>query len=139
MNETMNKHTDSQRRTIFGLLGLAGMDREMLATVIDCVTVGRTQHVSELTEQEADEVIDQLHDFAREQGRSRVMRMDEVWRRRVIAAVFGYLDRIEFDYTNVENRLQYVKRIACRAAGEEDFNKIDKLTLQRLYNHFVRL
>lgn len=54
------------------------------------------------------------------------------WRKRVMASIFGYMKM-----TGREVDSNYVKRIACRSAGNyESFNRIPKGKLQTVYYAF---
>jgi hypothetical protein len=54
------------------------------------------------------------------------------WRKRVIASIFGYMKM-----TGREVNIDYVKRIACRSAGNYDnFNRIPPGKLQTVYYAF---
>ncbi|WP_279172881.1 hypothetical protein [Tannerella forsythia] len=53
------------------------------------------------------------------------------WRKRVIKSIFAYCEVIGRDTDMAE-----VKRIACRAAGYNDFNRIPVARLSNLYNAF---
>lgn len=55
------------------------------------------------------------------------------WRKRVIAAIFGYSKTI-----NMEYKTDTVKAVACRAAGHEKFNSIPVSRLRDIYFEFVR-
>jgi hypothetical protein len=55
----------------------------------------------------------------------------DVWRKRVIAAVFGY-----FDATGRKVDMATVKAVACRAARHDSFNGIPVQRLVSLYNAF---
>ncbi|MDR1543812.1 MAG: hypothetical protein LBS50_05280 [Prevotellaceae bacterium] len=57
----------------------------------------------------------------------------DLWRKRVIAAIFGYY--------KVENRsatIEMVKGTACKASGYENFNKIPLERLKNLYFGFLK-
>lgn len=56
-----------------------------------------------------------------------------LWRKRLIAAVGGYLE-----LSGHSNNLETVKGVACRAAGVADFNDIPLDRLRSLYNAFVQ-
>lgn len=56
---------------------------------------------------------------------------NDMWRKRVIAAVFGYLRAL-----GKKGSIEEAKAIACRAAKTEEFNRIPKERLKSLYNAF---
>lgn len=53
----------------------------------------------------------------------------EMWRKRAIAAVFGFYKKIHEDVS-----IAYVKAIICRSAQERDINKISVAKLREIYN-----
>lgn len=53
----------------------------------------------------------------------------EKWRKRAIASVFGFYQKIREPVT-----LDYVKRIICRAGGETDINRIPPAKMREIYN-----
>ncbi len=55
------------------------------------------------------------------------------WRKKTMAAIGGWLNAV-----NYEQNGQYIKSIACRAAGCTDFNKIPIPKLQKIYYSFVK-
>lgn len=55
----------------------------------------------------------------------------DTWRKRVIAAIFALMRQM-----NVDCSIDYVKAVACRAAGAERFNAIPVTKLRALYNSF---
>ena len=54
------------------------------------------------------------------------------WRKRVIAAIFGFCNAIGKDVD-----MNYVKGIACRSAGFDDINKIPVARLINIYYEFT--
>lgn len=56
----------------------------------------------------------------------------EVWRRRAIAAIFGFYTKIKEPVT-----LDYVKRIICRAGGTTDINRIPPAKMREIYNSWT--
>ncbi len=56
---------------------------------------------------------------------------DDVWRKRVIAAIFALMRQM-----NIDCNMDYVKAVACRAANAERFNAIPVMRLRALYNSF---
>ena len=53
------------------------------------------------------------------------------WRKRVIAVIADYLKTAGKPFD-----MKYVKATACRAAKEEDFNKITNKDLKKIYFEF---
>lgn len=56
----------------------------------------------------------------------------EAWRRRAIAAIFGFYVKIKETVT-----LDYVKRIICRAGGVTDINRIPPAKMREIYNSWM--
>jgi len=55
------------------------------------------------------------------------------WRKRVIAAIFGWCKA-----TGTEASLDYVKAIACRSTGYDNFNKIPVSRLRDQYYGWIK-
>ena len=62
------------------------------------------------------------------------------WRRRVMAAIGGFLELIgKFtDEQGVNDRRAYIISLACRASGYEKFNNIPTDRLRNIYYSFVK-
>lgn len=56
----------------------------------------------------------------------------KLWRRRAIAAVFGFYEKIKEPVT-----LDYVKGIICRAGKATDINQIPPAQMRDIYNSFL--
>ncbi len=96
---------------------------EQRAEIINLFTEGRTASARELTKQELHELCAVLNKNA--------LQLDKK-RKRVIAVIFGMLEKMNRKVT-----IDYVKGMACRAAGEKDFNSITSTRLDSLYNAFL--
>ena len=57
----------------------------------------------------------------------------DLWRKRLMAAVAGYLTLCGESYS-----ANYIKAVACRAAKKDDFNHIGLSQLRSLYNAFTK-
>ena len=57
----------------------------------------------------------------------------DVWRKRLMAAIGAWLRAM-----NRTENIQYIKSIACRAAGRDSFNQIPLEQLRDLYNGFIK-
>lgn len=55
-----------------------------------------------------------------------------MWRKRAIAAVFGFYRKIREEVT-----LEYVKGIICRAGGTTDINRIPTAKMREIYNAWL--
>ena len=60
-------------------------------------------------------------------------------RKRVIAAIAKYLDRCSYNFNSREAKLDYIRRVACRAANCSDFNRIPLSRLQSIYNQYCQM
>ena len=58
----------------------------------------------------------------------------DVWRKRLIAAIGGYLSLKGETNPGIDR----IKAVACRAAKKDDFNSITAAQLRSLYNAFVK-
>lgn len=63
----------------------------------------------------------------------------ELWRRRVIAAVCGYVDRCGYRFADGGKKVEYAKGVACRATGCAAFNGIAVERLRALYAMFRKM
>lgn len=86
-------------------------------------TAGRTYSTKELTEQELEQLSNKLESDA-------AKKMDKK-RKRVLAAIFGMYNKM-----NAPKSIEFVKGVACRAAGEKNFNDISSHQLDTIYAAF---
>lgn len=59
------------------------------------------------------------------------------WRKRVIAVIAQMVDKAGHNFDNNAKKLDYIKRLACRAGNCSEFNRIPLSRLQGLYNYFL--
>lgn len=59
-------------------------------------------------------------------------------RKRVIASVCGWIDKCGYDFESRAAKISYAKRIACRAANCDDFNKIPESRLSAIYSLYLK-
>ncbi|MDR0749082.1 MAG: hypothetical protein LBF62_05880 [Tannerellaceae bacterium] len=59
--------------------------------------------------------------------------------KRVIAAACKYVDSLGYRFASRQDKIEYVKRIACRAANCAYFNKIPLSKLEKVYSQFCRM
>lgn len=83
----------------------------------------------DLTNSELTELCDRLNDILNPAD----ARTDKL-RKRVIAAIGGWLRLIGKGNEGID----YIKGVACRAAGVENFNKISPERLGNIYNMFLK-
>ena len=142
-----NLRTAEQNRKLWWLAGQLGIDRDTMDEIVISHTNGRTSHSSELSFLEARELIDFLHRtlFPRGSRESSSAKTDKLmpqnpkWvrldrkRKGVIKAIFRWLELLGQHPT-----MEYVKAVACRAAGKDRFNDISLGELTRIYAEFCR-
>ena len=146
METQENKRTLSQNAKIhamFGYLMLHQEDRDQLVYDITCK---RTIHTSELSYTEAQSLIKTLQDLdpdkerkpsesekTERSGNSKKIEELDKKRKGLIRSIFEW-----FKLQGKVVDMDYVKGVACRAAGVDDFNKISEGSLTRLYAEFCR-
>lgn len=62
----------------------------------------------------------------------------DMWRKRVIAAICGWLDACNYKFNSPGEKVSYAISTACRAANCADFNKITVNRLSDIYSEFKR-
>lgn len=82
----------------------------------------------DMTLTELVDAITKLEEFLNPQ----LLEMD-VWRKRVIASIGGYLKML-----NKQQNIQIIKAIACRATDHDSFNSIPKERLINIYHAFTK-
>ena len=130
---TPNPRTAEQNRRLWWLAGQLGIDREAMGEVVLSLTEGRTKHTSELSYMEARELIEFLQQTLAPKGlgtytSERTDKMPDGYpdrkqldrkRKGVIKAIFRW-----FELRGKQPTMEYVKGVACRAAGKDRFNDI---------------
>lgn len=91
--------------------------------IVFSFTNGRTKSTKELTELEIDLLSKKLESDA-------IKKLDKK-RKRVLAAIFGMYQKM-----NAPKSMEFVKGVACRAAGENNFNDISSHQLDTIYAAF---
>ena len=59
-------------------------------------------------------------------------------RRRVIAAISEWVDKLGYTFDSREAKVRYVIKIACRAANCGNFNAIPESRLSAIYNLYCK-
>lgn len=103
-----------------------GLDADMKLALIGGYGVESSK---DLSNAELTEVCEKLNGLLRPEEAKR-----EKMRKRVIASVGGWLRQIG----KGEMGIDYIKGVACRAAGTEHFNSISYERLTTLYNMFIK-
>ena len=141
-----NPRTAQQNRTMYWLFGQLGVnDKDAIADIVNDFTSGRTTHTSELEFIEAMELINYLRGIRINKRQTISERIDEMVddaldrveldrkRKGVLKAIFRWGELQGLEYT-----MDYVKAIACRAAGVNRFNEISPVALSRIYHEFCK-
>lgn len=144
---TPNLRTADQNRRLWWIAGQLGISREAMADIVLEFTNGRTCHTSELGFLECRELTAFLHNTLtehklRENAATRIdqkpdndperLTLDRK-RKGVIKAIFRW-----FELRGQQPTMEYVKGVACRAAGKTSFNEISPAELSRIYAEFCK-
>jgi len=63
---------------------------------------------------------------------------EDMWRKRVMAAIGSYLRSVSMEKSNSILNSRYIKGIACNATGYKSFNRIPTSRLRDLYYEFTK-
>ena len=144
---TKNLRTNAQNRMLWWLADQLGIDKETMEEIVWDFTEGRTIHTSELTFLECRDLTDFLQGTLIQRNRrtSEAERIDRLMpeqmdrvkldrkRKGVIKAIFRW-----FELRGQQPTMEYVKGVACRAAGKTCFNEISPAELSRIYAEFCK-
>jgi hypothetical protein len=141
-----NPRTIQQNRTLYWLFGQLGVhNKDAIADIVQEFTNGRTTHTNELEFMEAMELIKYLRNIRTQRRHTVSERIDAMAddapqrevldrkRKGVLRAIFRWGELQGLQYT-----MEYVKGIACKAAGTKQFNEISPATLTRIYHEFCK-
>ena len=106
------------------LLGKAGIDEDGKRTMLASYDVESSREL------DARDLLDLCHKL--ELMTSERARQEDMWRKRLMAAIGGYLRAM-----CQEQNAARIKAIACRAADADDFNRIPLERLRSLYHAFT--
>ena len=144
---TKNPRTNAQNRRLWWLAGQLGIDREAMAGIVLDFTEGRTSHTSELSFLECMELTkflqgtlnqrnprngESVRTDSKPEGDPERVKLDRK-RKGVIKAIFRW-----FELRGQQPTMEYVKGVACRAAGKTSFNEISPAELSRIYAEFCK-
>lgn len=124
MKTIIDKQRDYLLKKFHILCGQAGLQSYEKAALVG--GYGKTTS-ADLTVQDLLDVVDKLE----KQLNPDLVDMD-VWRKRVIAAIGGFLNLLKRS-----QNINEIKAIACRATEYESFNRIPKQRLINIYYAFV--
>lgn len=114
------------------------MKEELVSSYSD----GKTRSLSEMYKKYPREYSQMIYALKRDCGRRpqdvrvNVTKEADAWRKRVIAAICGWMDAT--GVVGCRDKVGYAKSLACRAASCSDFNKIPEVRLQEIYNAFLK-
>ncbi|MCL2291200.1 MAG: hypothetical protein FWC34_10970 [Bacteroidetes bacterium] len=145
MNLTPNPLTTQQNRYIYWLFGQLGVkDKNAITEIVRDFTNKRTGNTGELQFMEAQRLIKYLNGI-RINKKFTKSELTDKWgsdaeraqldkkRKGLLKAIFRW-----FELQGKVVDMDYVKGVACRAAGVRNFNEISTEALTRLYAEFCR-
>mgnify|MGYP001159194264 CR=1 FL=1 len=128
----MKTATNNPHKWLFAHLhsiqGYDNVDEARKALVFD-YSDGKTESLAELYKKYPRKYQQMRRDLST--NKKRESQPLDLARKRLIAAIFSYLERQGY-----KPDTNYVKRVACKAAKTERFNDIDESTLKALYRKF---
>jgi hypothetical protein len=146
ISNTHNPRTAGQNRHLYWMFGQLNIkSQDAIADIVWHFTEGRTSKTSELQFIECRELIKYLSSGLKEKRRrpTKAERIDAMpndapdratldrKRKGVLRAIFRWGELQGYRYT-----MEYVKGIACKAAGKDRFNDISPAELTRIYYEF---
>ena len=125
MQTLLDKQKTGLIKRFHTLLGKAGMDNEQKLAILAQYGVESSK---DLSAYELLELCNKLDKMSNPQ----LIELD-LWRKRLLAAVGGYLKAAD---VVADNEIVLIKKIACIAAKKTEFNQIPLDRLKGLYNAF---
>lgn len=117
----MNTHISEQKKRLIRSFHTSLTRAGMMKQKPDILESFGVRSSKDLSEEELQQVIDNMSGEA------------DKWRKRVLAAIFGWTKAIGYQYD-----IKAVKAIACRSCGYKNFNEIPVSRLRDVYAEFVR-
>lgn len=145
MNTTPNLRTTQQNRHLHWLFNQLGVtNKDAIAEIVWDFTGHRTNHTGELSFIECMNLINTLNGMRVKKQYTTSERIDNCGndydrerldkkRKGVIKAIFRW-----FELRGKQPTMEYVKGVACRAAGVNRFNEISESALTRIYAEFCK-
>lgn len=102
---------------------------------------GRTQSLSEMYSKYPTEYCQMIEAMKRQhkgQYQERYEHSLNQSRRRVIAVICAYIDKLGYTFPTDMDKIHYVISIACRAANCSNFNAIPESRLSAIYNLYLK-
>lgn len=125
MQTLLDKQKTGLIKRFHTLLGKAGMDNEQKLAILAQYGVESSK---DLSAYELLELCNKLDKMSNPQ----LIELD-LWRKRLLAAVGGYLKAAD---VVADNEIVLIKKVACIAAKKTEFNQIPLDRLKGLYNAF---
>ena len=125
MQTLLDKQKTGLIKRFHTLLGKAGMDNEQKLAILAQYGVESSK---DLSAYELLELCNKLDKMSNPQ----LIELD-LWRKRLLAAVGGYLKAAD---VVADNEIVLIKKVACIAAKKTEFNQIPLDRLKSLYNAF---
>ena len=125
MQTLLDKQKTGLIKRFHALLGKAGMDNEQKLAILAQYGVESSK---DLSAYELLELCNKLDKMSNPQ----LIELD-LWRKRLLAAVGGYLKAAD---VVADNEIVLIKKVACIAAKKTEFNQIPLDRLKGLYNAF---
>jgi hypothetical protein len=125
MKTTLEKQHGRQLKRFHTLCSQLGMSDEEKRALVLSFGVGSSR---DMTAAELRYTCERMEESLRPEAREM-----NVWRKRLIAAIGGWLRKM-----NRTGNIRIIKAVACRASGRDDFNRIPLQQLVSLYNAFIK-
>jgi len=103
-------------------------------------TNGKTSSLSDMYNRFPREYARMIEDMKGDAAarRERYEERQDVSRKRVIAAICTWIDRLGYKFPTKNDKIRYAKTIACRAANCSNFNEITDSRLIAIYNLYCQ-
>jgi len=124
MKTIIDKQTDNLLKKFHTLCGKAELKKYEKAAIVESYGKSSSRELS------AHDLIDAIGKI--EKILNPELEVMDVWRKRVIAAIGGYLKAL-----NKDQNISEIKAIACRATDIEKFNDIPRERLINIYHAFT--
>ncbi len=125
-------------KQFFAITKALGMDDETRKALVEQFSEGLTDSLKEMGAKYPSAYSNMMINLRSQQSKEKATKSDIAqWRSRCFAAIGAWLDRTG---CTPEKRIEYIKSVACRAAGKEDkaFSDLSIPQLIAVYNSFCR-
>ena len=131
--------TNEQNRKLHYMCKALRINKDMLEGMVLDYTNGRTEHSSQMFKDECADMLNFLDRTLKPKserrtgaGKADFVTLDRK-RKGVLKAIFAYCES-----QGMQPSMEYVKSIACKAGGKDDFNKLSPAELSRIYAEFCK-